>query len=56
MGTIINLWMERMKVISVGIDISKGKSTVCIMKPYGEVIRTSYEIKHIEKDLFDGSY
>jgi len=40
-------------VISVGIDISKGKSTVCIMKPYGEVIRTPYEIKHTEKDLSD---
>lgn len=40
-------------MISVGIDISKGKSTVCIMKPYGEVIRTPYEIKHTEKDLSD---
>ena len=40
-------------MIIVGIDISKGKSTVCIMKPYGEVIRTSYEIKHTEKDLSD---
>ena len=24
-------------MISVGIDISKGKSTVCILKPYGEI-------------------
>ena len=22
-------------MISVGIDVSKGKSTVCILKPYG---------------------
>ncbi|NFR88521.1 IS110 family transposase [Clostridium botulinum] len=42
-----------MKMISVGIDVSKGKSTVCIMKPYGEVIKTPYEIKHTEKDLSD---
>ena len=25
-------------MISVGIDVSKGKSTVCIMKPGGEVL------------------
>ena len=24
-------------MISVGINVSKGKSTVCIMKPYGEI-------------------
>lgn len=40
-------------MISIGIDVSKGKSTVCIIKPYGEVIRTPYEIKHTEKDLSD---
>jgi hypothetical protein len=28
-------------MISVGIDVSKGKSMVCIMKPYGEVIELS---------------
>ncbi|SES28016.1 hypothetical protein SAMN04487884_12676, partial [Butyrivibrio fibrisolvens] len=25
-------------MISVGIDVSKGKSTVCILKPYGEIV------------------
>ena len=25
-------------LISVGVDVSKGKSTICILKPYGEVI------------------
>lgn len=24
-------------MISVGVDVSKGKSMICIMKPYGEV-------------------
>ncbi|WP_069997862.1 IS110 family transposase [Cellulosilyticum sp. I15G10I2] len=38
-------------MISVGIDISKGKSTVCILKPYGEVISKPFEISHTEKDL-----
>ena len=33
-------------MISVGIDVSKGKSTVCILKPGGEVIKPPFEIKH----------
>lgn len=36
---------------SVGIDVSKGKSTVCILKPYGEVIVSPYEVQHTEPDL-----
>lgn len=38
-------------MISVGIDVSKGKSMVCIIKPYGEVIKTPYVIEHTETDL-----
>lgn len=38
-------------MISVGIDVSKGKSTVCILKPGGEVLRTPFEIQHTMKDL-----
>lgn len=38
-------------MISVGIDISKEKSTVCILKPYGEVISSPYEITHTNKQL-----
>lgn len=38
-------------MISVGIDISKGKSTICILKPYGEIISTPYELTHIETEL-----
>lgn len=33
-------------MISVGIDVSKGKSTVCIMKPCGEVLKTPFEMFH----------
>lgn len=40
-------------MICIGIDVSKGKSTICIMKPYGEIISKPYEIAHIEKDLND---
>lgn len=40
-------------MISVGVDISKGKSMICILKPYGEVIRKPFEISHTEKDLLE---
>ena len=38
-------------MISVGIDVAKGKSTVCAMKPYGEIIFKPFEVKHTEKEL-----
>ncbi|MBE5925875.1 MAG: IS110 family transposase [Lachnospiraceae bacterium] len=38
-------------MISVGIDVSKGKSTVCIMKPYGEIVKSPYEVTHTKEDL-----
>lgn len=40
-------------MISVGVDVSKGKSTVCILKPYGEIVCSPFEVKHIEKELED---
>jgi hypothetical protein len=36
-------------MISVGIDVSKGKCTVCILKPYGEVISMPFDVNHVEK-------
>lgn len=35
-----------MQMISVGIDVSKGKSTVCAMKPGGEVLEPPFEMLH----------
>ena len=32
-------------MISVCIDISKEKSTVCVLKPYGEVVCSPFEMK-----------
>lgn len=40
-------------MISVGVDVSKGKSTVCILKPYGEIVCSPFEVKHVEKELED---
>ena len=36
---------------AVGIDISKGKSTVAIMRPYGEIVASPFEISHTEDDF-----
>lgn len=38
-------------MISVGIDVSKGKSTVCILKPEGEIISKPYDVTHTKKQL-----
>lgn len=38
-------------MISVGIDVSKEKSMICILKPYGEVVNMPYEIGHTESEL-----
>ncbi|MEI3542233.1 MAG: transposase [Acutalibacteraceae bacterium] len=38
-------------MISVWVDVSKEKSTVCIMNPYGEIISKPFEVTHTEKDL-----
>lgn len=38
-------------MISVGIDISKEKSTVCILKPNGVILSSPFEILHTEKEL-----
>lgn len=36
---------------SVGIDVSKGKSMVCILKPYGEMLVAPYEVVHTMPEL-----
>ena len=38
-------------MISVGMDVSKGKSFVCILKAYGEVLAAPYEGTHTVEDL-----
>ena len=36
---------------AVGIDVSKGKSMVAVMRPFGEVVATPYEVSHTDADL-----
>ncbi len=38
-------------MVSVGIDVSKGKSTVCLIKPFGEIVAGPMEIVHVESEL-----
>ena len=35
----------------VGIDVSKGKSTIAIMRPLGEIVKSPYEVKHTSSEL-----
>lgn len=36
---------------SVGIDISKGRSMVAAMRPFGEVVISSFEVHHTDSEL-----
>lgn len=36
---------------SVGIDVSKGKSMIAVMRPFGEVVVSSFEIHHTDSEL-----
>lgn len=36
---------------AVGIDVSKGKSMIAVMRPFGEVVASPYEITHTEREL-----
>ena len=40
-------------MLSIGIDVSKGKSTVCGMKPGGEIEYTPFEIQHTREGMSD---
>lgn len=36
---------------AVGIDVSKGKSMIAVMQPFGVVVASPYEIGHTEREL-----
>ena len=36
---------------AVGIDVSKGKSTVAALRPFGEVVASPFDIIHNDSDL-----
>ncbi|WP_312615142.1 IS110 family transposase [Oscillibacter sp.] len=36
---------------AVGIDVSKGKSMIAVMRPFGEVVRPPFEVRHTDSEL-----
>ena len=36
---------------AVGIDVSKGRSTVAVIRPFGEVVKSPFDIVHTAKGL-----
>lgn len=36
---------------SVGIDISKGRSTVAVVRPFGEVVISPFVVRHTDSEL-----
>lgn len=38
-------------MLSIGIDVSKEKSTVCAMRPFGEIVVMPFEINHTDSGL-----
>ena len=36
---------------SVGIDISKGRGTIAVMRPFGEVVISPFEVCHTDSEL-----
>ena len=40
-----------MNMNAVGIDVSKGKSMVAILRPYGEIVSAPFEIKHTSGNI-----
>ncbi len=35
----------------VGIDVSKGKSMIAVMRPFGEVVVSPFEVLHTNSEL-----
>ena len=36
---------------AVGIDVSKGKSTIAVLRPAGEIVRKPFDVRHTPKEL-----
>lgn len=43
--------MAYQPITAVGIDVSKGKSTVAVRRPGGEVVLTPFDVCHTAEDL-----
>ena len=41
---------------AVGIEVSKDKSTVAVLRPFGEIVVSSFDVFHDPKELGDLSH
>ena len=41
---------------AVGIDVSKGKSTIAVLQPGGTVIRKPFDVSHTSQSLIELAY
>jgi len=48
---ITNLSVEGEHMNAIGIDVSKGRSTVAIIRPFGEVVRKPFDVFHSRSGL-----
>ncbi len=46
-----NFCIVGMTMNAVGIDVSKGKSTIVVMRPFGKVVILPFEVVHIDSEL-----
>ena len=47
----IHFWRYIRMYNAVGIDVSKGKSTVAVLQPGGTVIRKPFDVSHTSQNL-----
>ena len=38
---------------TVGIDVSKGRSTIAVVKPFGETVAKPFEVRHTKSGMND---
>ena len=43
--------MSKNEITAVGIDVSKGKSTVAVRRPGGEIVMMPFVVLHTAEDL-----
>ena len=36
---------------AVGIDVSKGKSMIAVIRPFGEIVASPFEVNHTTEEL-----
>ena len=51
MGSSCKFCIGGINVNCVGIDVSKGKSTIAVMRPLGELVIPPFEVGHTDVEL-----